>query len=181
MAEFEDWRNIVTGLEIPTKTYCDQPYIVKTDDGAWLCCVTTGSGLEGQPGQHVITLRSMDCGQTWDPPVSVEPICGPEASYAVMLKIPTGYPLSGRVYIFYNHNTDNVREVIADVSDSTPDGICRRVDSLGHFVFKFSDDGGQTWSPKRYDIPQRSMDIDRKNPYGGSLKFFWNVGKAGGR
>ena len=173
----EDWRNIVTGLEIPTETYSDQPYIVKTDDGAWLCCVTTGSGMEGEPGQHVTTLRSLDCGQTWEAPVSVEPAQGPEASYAVMLKVPAGYPLSGRVYIFYNHNTDNIREVIAEVSECFPEGICRRVDSLGHFVFKYSDDNGQTWSSKRYDIPQRMMDIDRQNPYGGSLKFFWNVGK----
>lgn len=177
MAISEDWRNIVTGSEIPTETYSDQPYIIKTDDGAWLCCVTTGSGLEGEPGQHVVTLRSKDYGQTWETPVSVEPAQGPEASYAVMLKVPADYPLSGRVYIFYNHNTDNIREVIAAVSDSTPDGICRRVDSLGHFVTKYSDDGGQSWSSKRYDIPQRMMDIDRQNPYGGSLKFFWNVGK----
>ncbi len=177
MGESVDWRNITTGREIPTETYCDQPYIVKTDDGAWLCCVTTGSGLEGQPGQHVVTLRGHDCGQTWEAPVSVEPSGGPEASYAVMLKVPPNCPLSGRIYIFYNHNTDNVREVIADVSESTPEGICRRVDSLGHFVFKFSDDGGKSWSPERYDIPQRSMDIDLRNPYGGSLKFFWNVGK----
>jgi hypothetical protein len=177
MADETDWRNIVTGKVIPTQTYCDQPYIVKTDDGAWLCCVTTGSGLEGQPGQHVITLRSTDNGQTWDAPVDVEPTNGPEASYAVMLKVPTGYPLSGRVYIFYNHNTDNIREVIADVSEDMPEGICHRVDSLGHFVFKFSDDGGITWSTQRYDIPQRSMEIDRSNPYEGRLKFFWNVGK----
>jgi len=177
MGEGVDWRNITTGREIPTETYCDQPYIVKTDDGAWLCCVTTGSGLEGQPGQHVVTLRGHDCGQTWEAHVSVEPSGGPEASYAVMLKVPPNYPLSGRIYIFYNHNTDNVREVIADISESTPEGICRRVDSLGHFVFKYSDDGGKSWSPERYDIPQRSMDIDLRNPYGGSLKFFWNVGK----
>ncbi|MDF1514173.1 MAG: exo-alpha-sialidase, partial [Anaerolineae bacterium] len=152
-------------------------YIVKTGDGAWLCCVTTGLGTEGQSGQHVVTVRSMDGGKTWEAPVDVEPAQGPEASYAVMLKVPEGYPLSGRVYIFYNHNTDNVREVMADVSEWTPDGLCRRVDSLGHFVFKYSDDGGQTWSTERFDIPQRSMEIDRQNPYGGSLKFFWNVGK----
>ena len=29
-----DERNIRTGREIPTQTYSDQPYIVKTDDGA---------------------------------------------------------------------------------------------------------------------------------------------------
>ena len=47
----DDPRNIVTGWEIPTDTYSDQPYIVKTDDGAWLCCVTTGAGHEGSRGR----------------------------------------------------------------------------------------------------------------------------------
>ena len=42
-----DWRHISNGREIPTDTYSDQPYIVRTDDGAWLCTVTTGSGHEG--------------------------------------------------------------------------------------------------------------------------------------
>jgi hypothetical protein len=41
-----DWRNIKHGWEIPTITCSDQPYVVKTDDGAWLCCVTTGVGRE---------------------------------------------------------------------------------------------------------------------------------------
>jgi hypothetical protein len=167
-----DWRDIRQGREIPTETYSDQPYVVKTDDGAWLVCVTTGAGREGQAGQHVITMRSTDQGRTWSAPVDVEPAQGPESSYAVMLKVP-----SGRVYIFYNHNTDNVRKVIAD-NPPYKDGFNYRVDSLGHFVFKYSDDHGRSWSAKRYDIPQRDFEIDRKNAYGGKLKFFWTVGKA---
>mgnify|MGYP005626608565 CR=1 FL=1 len=166
-----DPRNITAGWEIPTKTYSDQPYIVQTDDGAWLCVLTTGAGHEGQAGQHVAALRSTDQGKTWSAPVQVESPDGPEASYAVLLKVP-----SGRIYCFYNHNTDNVRQVIAD-NPPYRDGFCRRVDSLGHFVFRYSDDHGQTWSPQRYDVPMREMDIDRRNPYGGDLRFFWNVGK----
>jgi hypothetical protein len=167
-----DWRDIRQGLEIPTETYADQPYIVKTDDGAWLVCVTTGAGREGEPGQHIVTMRSTDRGKTWSKPADVEPPELPESSYAVMLKVPYG-----RIYIFYNHNTENLRQVIAD-KPAYPDGFCRRVDSLGHFVFKYSDDHGRTWSARRYDIPQRDFEIDRKNPYGGKVKFFWNVGKA---
>ena len=166
-----DWRNIATGREIPTETYSDQPYIVQTDDGAWLCALTTGAGHEGQSGQHVVTMRSTDQGRTWSDPVDVEPADGPEASYAVMLKVP-----NGRIYCFYNHNTDNIREVMAD-DPPFKGGTCRRVDSLGHFVFKHSDDHGRTWSQKRYDIPVREMEIDRQNPYGGQVRFFWNVGK----
>lgn len=171
-AQPTDLRNIKSGLLIPDEGYSDQPYVVKTNDGAWLCVITTGPGVEGAGGQHVVTRRSMDRGKTWSEAVDVEPSNGPEASYAVMLKVPYG-----RVYVFYNHNTDNVRQVIAD-KPAYPDGFCKRVDSLGHFVFKHSDDGGRTWSASRYDIPMRDFEIDKRNAYGGKLKFFWNVGKA---
>lgn len=167
-----DTRHIAAGREIPSEGYADQPYIVKTNDGAWLCVMTTGEGREGQSGQHVISMRSTDQGRTWAKPVDVEPASGPEASYAVLLKVP-----SGRVYVFYNHNTDNVRRVIAD-KPAYPDGFVTRVDSLGHFVFKYSDDHGRSWSARRYSIPMRDFEIDRNNAYGGKLKFFWNVGKA---
>lgn len=167
-----DSRNIATGWVIPDESYADQPYIVKTDDGAWLCVITTGKGFEGEGGQHVIATRSTDQGRTWSTPVAIEPADGPEASYAVLLKTPYG-----RVYVFYNHNTDNLREVKGD-DPPYKNGVVKRVDSLGHFVFKYSDDGGRTWSDKRYEVPQRDFEIDRKNVYGGKIKFFWTVGKA---
>lgn len=167
-----DPRNISTGRVIPDEFYADQPYVVKTDDGAWLCVITTGAGHEGAGGQHVVSLRSTNQGQSWEKPVPIEPTQGPEASYAVLLKVP-----SGRVYVFYNHNTDNIRQVIAD-KPAYADGLNRRVDSLGHFVFKYSDDHGRSWSTQRYEVPQRDFAIDRQNPYGGKLKFFWTVGKA---
>lgn len=171
MSDCPDPRLLVCGREIPTENYSDQPYVVRTDDGAWLCVVTTGPGVEGEPGQHVVAQRSLDQGRTWSDAVALEPADGPEASYAVLLKIP-----SGRVYCFYNHNSDNLREVLAD-DPPFPGGRCYRVDCLGYFVFKYSDDHGRTWSPRRYPIPVREMDIDRGNPYAGKVRFFWNVGK----
>ena len=39
-----DSRNIVTGFPIPKEGYCDQPYVVVTRDGNWLCLLTTGPG-----------------------------------------------------------------------------------------------------------------------------------------
>jgi hypothetical protein len=171
MPNHDDPRHIRTGREIPSEFYADQPYLVKAADGAWVCVMTTGAGHEGASGQHVVTRRSSDQGRTWSPPCGVEPADGPEASYAVLLAAP-----SGRLFCFYNHNTDNVRAVQADPA-VYPDGLCRRVDSLGHFVFRYSDDHGHSWSQDRYEIPQRIMEIDRQNAYGGELLFFWNVGK----
>ena len=167
----QDRRDIRTGWEIPSETYADQPYVVKTGDGAWLCVLTTGSGHEGAKGQHVVSLRSTDQGRTWSKPVDVEPADGPEASYAVLLKAG-----SGRVYAFYNHNTDNLRQVKGD-DPPYKGGWCTRVDTQGYFVLKYTDDHGRTWSKHRYPIPVRAMRIDRENPYGGKVRFFWNVGR----
>ncbi len=160
-------RRLVHGSLIPSAGYADQPYIVRTDDGAWLCVMTTGAGHEGARGQHVVSRRSRDHGRTWDPPVALEPADGPEASYAVLLKA-TG----GRIYAFYNHNTDRVPEVKREDG-----GVYARVDSLGHYVFKYSDDHGRTWSAARHEVPVRPFQCDRSNVYGGTLRFFWNVGR----
>jgi len=167
-----DWRNIETGLVIPDESYSDQPYVVKTNDGAWLCVMTTGAGHEGSTGQHIITWRSFDQGKTWIDKQAVEPSDGPEASYAVLLKAP-----SGRVFVFYDHNTDNLRYIKGD-NPPYKDGQVKRVDSQGYFVFKYSDDHGKTWSAERYTIPVREFEIDRNNVYQGKIRFFWNVGKA---
>lgn len=167
----QDPRNIKNGYEIPSEGYCDQPYVVKTADGAWLCVMTTGSGIEGEHGQHIVSTRSTDYGKTWSPLVDIESADGPEASWALPLATP-----SGRVYVFYTYNAENLREVIAN-DPPFGGGVCWRVDSLGEYAFKYSDDGGVTWSDDRHFIPVREMAIDRNNPYGGRVKFFWGVGK----
>ncbi|MGC8640560.1 MAG: LamG-like jellyroll fold domain-containing protein [Isosphaeraceae bacterium] len=166
-AQAPDPRHISRGRPIPSEGYADQPYVVKADDGAWVCVMTTGRGVEGAAGQHVVSLRSTDQGRSWEKPVDIEPAGGPEASYAVALKVP-----GGRIYAFYNHNTDRVSEV-----KRWDSGVYKRVDSLGHYVFKYSDDHGRTWSARRFEVPVREFACDRDNVYGGKLRFFWNVGR----
>ena len=131
----KDERLLSEGMPMPAVHYADQPYVVRAADGAWVMVVTTGAGLEGAAGQHVLSARSTDGGQTWQC-VPVEDPAGPESSYAVLYR--TEY---GRIYCFYNHNTDNVRSVTARTGL-----VFSRVDSLGHFVFRYSDDHGKTWS-----------------------------------
>ena len=46
-----------------------------------------------------------------------------------------------------------------------------------HITSAKSFDCGKTWSDKWYEIPQRVMETDRSNPYGGKVLYFWNVGK----
>lgn len=168
-----DWRHIDRGRRLPFGgRYLDQPYLVESDDGHWVMVATCGSGHEGTPGQSVAIARSPDHGKTWSAPVFLEHTDGPEASYGIPLK--TAF---GRIYVFYNHNTDNLREVKADPA-FFPGGRCERVDTQGHFVFRYSDDHGRTWSPDRFEVPVRAFEIDRENPYGGKVRFFWTVGRA---
>ena len=164
-----DERNIASGFEIPSEGYCDQPYVAKLPDGTWLCVMTTGQGHEGQQGQHIVSSRSKDFGRTWSALVDIEPAGGPEASWAMPLATP-----AGRVYVFYTYNAQNLREVRSGDTDGS---LIRRVDTLGEYAFKYTDDGGQTWSKHRWFIPVREFDIDRRNPYQGAVRFFWGVGK----
>lgn len=164
-----DSRNISHGTVVPDEGYCDQPYVVITKDGNWLCTLTTGQGVEGQRGQHVCATISTDKGKTWSPLIDIEPADGPEASWVMPLIVP-----SGRVYAFYTYNAANLRLV----PNTNSPGVAKRVDTLGQYVFKYSDDHGRTWSKQRYDIPMRRMRIDREdNQTGGETLFFWGVGK----
>ena len=159
--------DIRTGFEIPSEGYCDQPYVVKLSDGIWLCTMTTGKGAEGSGGQHIVSTRSSDFGRTWEPLTDIEPASGPEASW--VMPYLTDY---GRVYVFYTYNADNMREVTAATAYAR-----KRVDTLGEYALKYSDDGGKSWSKKRWFIPVRAGQIDRNNPYKGKVRFFWGVGK----
>ncbi len=158
-----DWRNAQSGSVIPDEGYCDQPYVVVTGDGHWLCVLTTGPGREGQRGQHVVSTISRDQGRTWSKPLDIEPSDGPEASWATPLVTPFG-----RVYVFYDYNGDRV---------SALGGKPARADMLGWYCYRFSDDGGQSWSAMRYRLPMRLTDCDRANDWQGKVQIFWGISK----
>jgi hypothetical protein len=158
-----DWRNIRCGLEIPSENYADQPYVVVTKDGNWLCTLTTGSGPEGKPRQHVVATISSDKGHTWSELIDIEPSNGPQASWVMPLVTP-----GGRVYAFYDYNGDNVATL--------PNGKRIRADMLGWYCYRYSDDNGRTWSD-RYRLPVRVTACDRANDWAGRVQIMWGIGK----
>ena len=87
-----DPRHIDNGLTITSSGYSDQPYVIRNDDGSWTCLMTTGSGREGQHGQHIIAVRTLDQGRTWSEPVAIEPPDGPEASWVLRSGRPMAVP-----------------------------------------------------------------------------------------
>lgn len=163
-ARARDWRNIHTGNSIPDEGYCDQPYVVVNADGSWTCVLTTGKGREGDSGQHVVATITRDQGKTWTPLIDIEPAEGPEASWVVPLITPTG-----RIYGFYTFNGNRV---------NTLPGSDKRVrsDVHGWYCYKYSDDGGRTWS-KRHRIPMRVTACDRGSQFKGKVQMFWGIDK----
>lgn len=161
-----DWRNLENAISIiPDEGYCDQPYTVINKKGEWVCTLTTGEGHEGQSGQHVVATISADKGKTWTKLIDIEPSSGPEASWVVPFITPYG-----RIYAFYTYNSENWRAVL----DAKGNEI-KRVDTFGKMMMKYSDDGGYTWSDKRYEVPIRNFNIDDNNIYKGKVQFFWSV------
>jgi hypothetical protein len=167
----DDPRHLENGWRIPSQSYADQSYIVVLPDGSWLCTLTTVDGQEGDAGQHILALRSEDKGRSWQTPVALEPPDGPEASWAVPLHVPNIGGVLGRVYVFYVYNRDNVRQAPCSL------GTTNRVDTLGAYVFRYSDDGGRTWSAERFEVPVREFDVDRANASKGKIRYFWGVAK----
>jgi hypothetical protein len=155
-----DWRQVETGLEIPKQNYCDQPYVVVTGDGNWLCALTTGPGLESKPGQHVVATVSADQGHTWSSLIDIEPSSDQMTSWVTLFKVPSQYPMGGRVYAIYNYQSK---------PEATQHG--------GWLCYRYSDDHGRTWSDNRYRIPIRSTKRDRENVTGGQVQFFWCIDK----
>jgi hypothetical protein len=167
-AQSKDWRNIENAIsELPSEGYCDQPYAVINRNGEWVVVMTTGSGAEGQPGQHIVSTISKDRGKTWSPLFDIEPADGPEASWVTPFLAP-----NGRIYVFYTYNADNMREVLN--SSGLP---IKRVDTMGKMAMKYSDDGGYRWSTNRTYVPIRNFELDQRNIYQGKIQFFWSVAR----
>jgi hypothetical protein len=158
-----DPRDFANGQRIPVEGYCDQPRIVVTKDGAWVCVLTTGPGVEGAEGQHVVATVSEDKGKMWSPLIDIEPV-DKERKSAYVLALITP---QDRIYGFYNYNGDAIH--------TKPDGKPIRDDMQGWFCYRYSDDKGKSWS-KRYRLPMRVTAADRNNDWQGKVQMFWAIG-----
>lgn len=145
-AESPDPRHFENGTLIFRNGYNDQPYVVKCRDGSWLCVITTSAIAESGKDRTLVVTRSRDRGRTWEAPrYAIEPKEGMrQPSWATLYAAPYG-----RVYVFYN------------LRNEPPE----RQSPVGLF-FKYSDDGGETWSAERFRVPIREIGLDRE--FGGT-------------
>jgi hypothetical protein len=179
----DDPRLITNGHLMHTWAYADQPYCVvfprepeEDRPGRWLCTVTVNDNThEGGAGEHVVSVYSDNRGVTWSEPLPLEPSLVPPAECpppknrsaaanrtACYVQVDNAYSNTlltpaGRVYSVYNMNLRNV---------STLHGKhIPRVDELGNFVMKYSDDRGESWSSEHLVVPYRTTDVDRNNSF----------------
>ena len=169
----DDFKNIKNGSVLPSIGYADQPKLIEADNGHWVYTITTGEGDEGTKNTFVGFSISTDQGKSWSnlKRIDESPY---ESSYSSLFK--TNF---GRIYCFYDFNADglNTEDKILE-SDGTVSNSPRFDMGFGIFCFKYSDDNGQTWSKKRYEIPIRDFYIDSINPItvrGKLRRCFWNV------
>eukprot|EP00117_Sycon_ciliatum_P036140 scpid44908/ scgid27254/ len=163
-----DWRNIANGQPIIDRAaYYDQPGIIVEEDGTWVCVLTEGDKKEGGNDERVIALRSKDKGKTWPEHVDIEPRneYGPPSAWVV----PVYAPKTKRIYAIYTYNELNITTL--------PNSTAHiRNDIIGVQAFRYSQNGGATWS-KRYTIPIEEKRIDETNEYHGKVRLGWTVGK----
>ena len=158
--ETNDSRNIAQGIRIPHHgLYADQPLIVITPTGNWVCCLTVAPGGEGSRGQHVVAIRSTDGGKTWGDVIDIESTAV-GGNYVTPLLTP-----SGRIYAFYSPSAR---------MEPPP----KRDDVQGYFCYKYSDDEGQTWS-RRYWLPIRdsAWDLQREALRANKPMWCWAIAK----
>lgn len=145
--------------------YADGFTAVDVAGGELLATVTINDHGEGQGDDtHTAILHSADGGITWQQTGVMEPPEAPESAYGT----PWVHP-SGRVYVVYTYNADNIRAIPAN-DDGTPSA--GRVDCVGVIGYRSSVDGGHTWT-ERGELRIPATTIDRRNPFGGSQIIFW--------
>lgn len=164
-----DERALSSGDLMMASPYLDQPYAVQWSNGTisnrWVVGITRNTQPEGAAGEHVEALFSDDAGKTWSQSVVVEPSLLTNA-YSVIMATDFG-----RIMLIYNMNFDNITTL--------PDGLpCPRDDMIDRFFMRYSDDGGETWSQDRYEVPVRTTEIDRNNTWHGAVKILWAVDQA---
>eukprot|EP01052_Picozoa_sp_SAG31_P019748 SAG31_NODE_1454_length_8278_cov_7.030688_1_plen_215_part_10 len=176
-----DPRDMQGAVQVGRWSYCDQSYCVVLPAAAnasalprpavWLCTITVSSrGKEGQPGQHVVSVRSTDMGRSWSVPVALERNSSMDNVYSTII----GPTVFGRVYAVYNANVDGL----------LPSMVGGRVDTMGSFYMKWTDDAGLSWSTERVLVPYRMTAVDRANSFpghpkmDGTIRMMWTVDQA---
>jgi hypothetical protein len=148
--------------------YSDQPQVVIFNASYWLCVVTCSPGHEGQKSQIAASVVSTDQGHSWSDPVSIEPL--PPAGNRLAASWVNPLLVGKRVYVFYTFNVFNTTHWPNNNEEISNSNL------LGGQFFRYSDSAGASWSD-RQQVSIRDSQIDRQNPFNGTVPMGWSVGK----
>jgi len=127
-------------------TYNDHFHVIYDDARDTYYAFWTQASIEGYYDQHVAFSRSTDGGGSWSRPVILAG--SPNLPYCTLVgswQIPM-LSRSGRLYCLWNQQTTSARP------------LC------GMLFGRYSDDGGQTWTPPKMIKFTRRMDMDPEDP-----------------
>jgi len=133
------------------------------NDTVWLATFSHAIS-EGGAGERAYTSRSTDEGVSWSTMAPLEQSMQLASHGSGFIKGSTAVPLTqnlNRVVTVYQYNSEN--------TTATPDGkpLHGRTDMLGKgFFFRWTDDGGLSWSNRMFR-EFRSTEIDLRNPWRG--------------
>jgi hypothetical protein len=151
--------------------YSDQPQIVIFNETYWLCVLTCSPGHEGQKSQIAASVVSTDRGVSWSAPVSIEPL--PPTGNRAAASWVNPLLVSKRLYVFYTFNIFNTTQW---PNQAGTNKTIANSNLLGGQFYRYSDTAGASWSD-RQQVPLRPTQIDRQNPFKGSIPMGWSVGK----
>ena len=184
-----DPRNVLAGRLISYKNgYYDGLNIVAIHNSTTTVPIlsvffTHGPSCEGDPTEQLFHSRSSDLGVTWSTPTALEQIGGDKHPYAVshdgyQLVAPALGKAGGpRIYVLYSYNLFNVTQYPNGTLLPRSDMLAGGGNGNPSMFFRFSDDLGESWSSKRYEIPIRVTKIDRDNPFQGRVVGLFNCDK----
>ena len=159
-----DARHIINGDDMFIGGYSCQPYCSVMTDDSWSCVMTLieDSPYEGGPGQKMVALQTSDFGSTWSEMVDIDTDYNLQnTSNAAAYGSIVANKETGRVFSLWVQNVNGVDHKPGDEPD--PAGF--RADMLGDFVWKYSDDNGESWSEEKFTIPVPRTYIESVNDW----------------
>lgn len=173
-----DPRYILNGAVLHTGGYTCQPTCAVMPDETWTCVMTyiADNWAEGSPGEHMVSMRSRDHGATWSELVAIEAYSNTSTKHVSAYGSVVARRDGSRVFALWVENVNDVQAL-----PGSPPSSRFRADMLGEFVWKFSEDGGATWSAEHYRIPVPFNYIESVNSWSaakggdGKTQVMWQV------
>ncbi len=143
---FDDPRKVSNGLCVDVFASCRQICFLVNKDGNWLGLAIADTGHGKTASGRVVSALSKDKGRSWSLPVTIDEGNMPDEPWVNGLVTPFG-----RVYAFYGICGNDGKKAEHKASSS-------------RIAYRYSDDGGISWSEKQYMVGFQAKENGQQNP-----------------